>query len=36
MHPKEENLTDSQTTGIVSEIYTKQSINEENASMFHE
>jgi hypothetical protein len=38
MHPKEENLkTENHTTlihTVVSEIYTKQSINEENSSLF--
>jgi hypothetical protein len=34
MHQKKENLTENHTTPMVSEIYTKQSINEENSSLF--
>ncbi len=30
MHQKTENLTENQTTPMVSEIYTKESINDEN------
>ncbi len=33
MHWKEENQTETHTTHVVSEIYTKQSINEENSSL---
>ncbi len=31
---KEENLTENLTTPMVSDIYTKQAINEENSSLF--
>jgi hypothetical protein len=34
MHQKKENLTENHTTPMVAEIYTKQSINEENSSLF--
>jgi hypothetical protein len=34
MHRKEENLTENHTTPIVSEIHTKQSINEVKSSLF--
>jgi hypothetical protein len=34
MHQKEENLTENHTTLMVSEIYTKQSINEDSSSLF--
>ncbi len=34
MHRKEENLTENHTTPMVSEVHTKQSINEENSSLF--
>ncbi len=30
MHQKKENLTENQTNPMVSEIYTKESINDEN------
>ncbi len=34
MHGKEENLTENLSTPMVSDIYTKQAINEENSSLF--
>ncbi len=34
MHRKEENLTENHTTHMVSEIFTKQSLNDENSSLF--
>jgi hypothetical protein len=33
-YKKAENLTENHTTPMVSEIHTKQSINEENSSLF--
>jgi hypothetical protein len=34
MHRKDENLTENHTTPMVSDIYTKQSTNEENSGLF--
>ncbi len=36
MHLKEDNLTENHTTPMISEIYTKESINEENEQHFVE